>query len=121
MPGPSTLLPTLLPPSRWRAALLSATCCLVSVLMPTAAQAQPRDPTERHTALLAASCMACHGTDGRADGAALTLAGRPETKLFADLMAFKTDQRIGTVMNKHAKGYSDDELRRMARWFSQVR
>lgn len=69
----------------------------------------------------ASSCMACHGTDGRAQGTGLTLVGRPADELYALLLAYKQGSRQGTVMNHHARGYQDEELRRIARHFSQIK
>jgi cytochrome c553 len=70
--------------------------------------------------LWAASCMACHGTDGRAEGVGVPLAGRSAKELHEMLLAFKSDRRIGTIMNQHAKGYSDEELARIAAVFAAV-
>jgi cytochrome subunit of sulfide dehydrogenase len=69
----------------------------------------------------AASCAACHGTDGKAQGAGLYLANKTEEELASMLLAYKNGQRTGTIMHKHAKGYSDDELKRIARYFANVK
>jgi cytochrome c553 len=37
------------------------------------------------------------------------------------LLAFKTGKKTGTIMHQHAKGYSDDELKRIALYFSQIK
>ena len=47
------------------------------------------------------------------------LAGRSADELLQILRAFRADQRQpATVMHQHAKGYTDDELRRLARYFA---
>lgn len=73
--------------------------------------------------VLAASCANCHGTDGRSPGGMPSLAGRPEAVLNAQLMAYKSDTPPAgtTVMNRLAKGYSDDELAALAKHFSQIK
>lgn len=73
--------------------------------------------------VLAASCANCHGTDGRSPGGMPSLAGRPEAVLKAQLMAYKSDTPPAgtTVMNRLAKGYSDDELAALAKHFSQIK
>jgi cytochrome c553 len=68
----------------------------------------------------AASCAACHGTEGRGAGAMPPLAGRPKGDLLRALLDFKTDKRAATVMHQHAKGYTDQELDRIAEYFSKV-
>lgn len=71
--------------------------------------------------LWASSCMACHGTDGKAEGTGIPIGGRPAAELHTILLDYKTDRRQGTVMHQHAKGYSDDELKRIAQYFSRVK
>lgn len=73
--------------------------------------------------VLAGSCANCHGTDGRSPGGMPSLAGRPEGVLKAQLLAFKSDTPPAgtTVMNRLAKGYSDDELAALATHFSQIK
>lgn len=66
----------------------------------------------------AASCAACHGTDGQAQQGAVKLAGRNGDELYRMLLAFKAGERPATVMQQHAKGYTDDELKQLAAWFA---
>lgn len=70
----------------------------------------------------AASCAACHGTDGRSEADEFpALAGKPKADLFKALKEFKTESgpKKPTVMHQHAKGYSDDQLERIAEYFSR--
>ena len=71
--------------------------------------------------LWASSCMACHGTDGQAEGTGLTIGNRPADKLVEMLRAFKSGQRQSTVMQQHVLGYSDEELQRIAQYFSRIK
>ena len=66
----------------------------------------------------AASCAACHGTDGQAQQGAVKLAGRNGEELYKMLLAFKAGERPATVMQQHAKGYTDEELKQLAAWFA---
>lgn len=77
--------------------------------------------TDRQARVWAASCAACHGTDGRTVGNDLPpLAGRDAEQLYRALIEFKTNQRpAATVMHQHAKGYTDEELRRIAQYLSR--
>ena len=72
--------------------------------------------------VLAGTCANCHGTDGRSPGVIPSLAGRPEAALKAQLLAFKSDTPPAgtTVMNRLAKGYTDEELGALAKHFSQI-
>jgi cytochrome c553 len=69
---------------------------------------------------LAATCAACHGTDGRstADDALPRLAARPAAEIANALRAFKSGARPGTVMPQLAKGYDDAQIELLARYFA---
>lgn len=89
---------------------------LAGLCLPVAAQ-----DTDRQARVWAASCAACHGTDGATLGSDVPgLAGRDAEQLYRALVEFKAGQRpAATVMHQHAKGYTDDELRRIAQYFSR--
>jgi cytochrome subunit of sulfide dehydrogenase len=76
------------------------------------------DSSPRQVRTWAASCAACHGTDGQAQKGALPLSGRPGDELYRILLAFKAGERPATVMHQHAKGYTDAELKQLANWFA---
>lgn len=68
----------------------------------------------------AASCFACHGTEGRSEGEFPALAGKSKKDLLDALKEFKAGARKNaTVMHQHAKGYTDEQLDRIATYFSQ--
>lgn len=100
-----------------RHSAIAATCLALSGWMATA-PAPAADDLARD---LAASCAACHGTDGRATGRMPVLAGRDRAELLEQLRAFRDGTRESTVMHQHAKGYTDDELARLAAYFASVR
>jgi cytochrome c553 len=88
----------------------------------TAAWAQVQAPQKGslQVSLWAASCMACHGAEGRAEGTGLSLRGRPADELQSRLLDFKYGRRQATVMHQHAKGYKDEELRLIAEYFANL-
>lgn len=67
----------------------------------------------------AASCAACHGTNGNSVGGMPTLAGKRKEDLLASMKAFKAGTKPATVMHQHAAGYTDDQLARIAEFFSK--
>jgi sulfide dehydrogenase cytochrome subunit len=81
-----------------------------------AAHAQSLD-----TAVLAAPCANCHGTDGKTTGKIPPLAGRPASTIAAQLKAFKgeTPPPGTTIMNRLAKGYTDEQIEALAKFFSE--
>lgn len=72
---------------------------------------------------LAATCAACHGTDGVAPaGSAMRgLAGMPAPYFVEQMQAFKTGVRPGTVMPQLANGFSDAQIGALAGYFAERR
>jgi sulfide dehydrogenase cytochrome subunit len=70
-------------------------------------------------ALLSASCEGCHGTGGRSPGAIPAIAGKSADYLREALESFRAGEREATVMGRHATGYSDEEIRQIAEYFSK--
>lgn len=70
-------------------------------------------------AMLANPCAGCHGTDGASPGVIPPLKGLPSEYIVSTMKAFKADQRKGTVMNRIAKGYTDEEIELIASTFSR--
>ncbi len=69
-------------------------------------------------AMLSNSCAACHGTDGNSPGAIPSIGGKSPEFIETALLEFKTGKRSGTVMNRHASGYTDEEIRLIAEFFA---
>ena len=67
---------------------------------------------------LAYACAACHGPDGRSQGAIPSINQLPVGDFAMALKAFRTDARQGTVMNRIAKGLDDAEISAMAAYFA---
>ena len=70
--------------------------------------------------MLANSCAACHGTDGKSPGAIPSIHGKSAEFITKALKGFRDGSRESTVMGRHAKGYSDEEIKLIAEHFSQL-
>ena len=70
---------------------------------------------------LAATCANCHGTDGKGveNGGMPLIHQLSQSNMLAQLMAFKSDARSGTIMPQLAKGYTDEQLEIIARVLGQ--
>lgn len=92
--------------------------CFVAplALVSTAVCAQETDLQAR---AWAASCAACHGTNGKSLGGIPSIAGVDKQQLLDQLLAYKNGTLPATVMHQHAKGYTDAELARLADFFSR--
>jgi sulfide dehydrogenase cytochrome subunit len=69
-------------------------------------------------AMLSNSCAGCHGTDGASPGAIPNIAGKSAEFIKGALLDFRAGKRPGTVMNRHATGYTDEEIELIAVFFS---
>lgn len=70
-------------------------------------------------AILSASCEGCHGTHGRSPGAIPAIAGKARDYLVETLKGFRSGAAPATVMGRHASGYTDEEIRLIADYFSK--
>ena len=62
----------------------------------------------------ASACFSCHGPDGRSDGGMPAIAGLSADGIYRAMTDFKSGARSATVMHRHARGYTDEQLRRIA-------
>jgi cytochrome subunit of sulfide dehydrogenase len=65
----------------------------------------------------AASCSGCHPAAARAETPVPPLAGRPAGDIASQMIAYKSGQRPGTIMDRIAKGFSDEEIQAIAAWY----
>lgn len=71
--------------------------------------------------MLSQTCAACHGTMGSSVGVIPTIAGADSEYFVETMQAFKSGARKATVMDRVAKGYSDEEITAMAGYFATQR
>ena len=69
----------------------------------------------------AAACSGCHPRAGATAPVVLPLAGRSSDEIVASMQAFRKGERSATVMDRIAKGFSDDEIQAIAAWISTQR
>ena len=67
----------------------------------------------------AAACSGCHTTSARIETPVPRLVGRNAAELVAMMQEFRSGQRPGTVMDRIARGFSDDETRAIAAWYAE--
>ncbi|RDH84758.1 MAG: cytochrome C [endosymbiont of Galathealinum brachiosum] len=70
------------------------------------------------SAMLANSCAACHGTDGKSPGAIPAINGKSAKFISESLKEFQSGARPSTVMGRHSNGYSEQEIQLIAEFFS---
>lgn len=105
-------------PSSSRRALRGIVLTCTALLAAPLAQAQ--EAAAMQVRSWAATCAACHGTDGKAiaGGAMLRLAGLEAGFIAEQMRAFRDGKRAATVMHQIAKGYSDEQIAALAAFFA---
>lgn len=79
------------------------------------------NPGGTHGRVLAATCAACHGTNGKSHNAMPGLDGMDKAYFVKQFQAFKDGKRHTTVMHQHAKAYTEEEIQQMADIFAAVK
>ncbi len=79
------------------------------------------EPQPRQIESLVFTCYTCHGTDGESPGDIPSLKGETAEKIKEKLLAFRQDQNDPTIMNRIAKGYSEDEITRIADYLAGIK
>lgn len=93
-----------------------AAIILGGVLMTSQASAEAS-----RSAVLASTCFACHGTDGKSPGSIPSIYGFPAQIMEMQLRTFRDGTRAATVMDRHAKGYTDEDISLIAEYLSQIK
>jgi len=96
--------------------LLTGLCSALLMLNTTSTFA-----ADMRGAILANPCAGCHGTDGMSPGSIPTLDDLDAEEIKEELMEFKSDKKKGTIMNRIAKGYTDEEIDLIAKHFGSLR
>jgi sulfide dehydrogenase cytochrome subunit len=65
----------------------------------------------------ASSCSGCHAVKKSVDTPVPRLVGRSPADIEAAMAAFRAGQRPSSVMERIAKGFTDDEVRAIAAWY----
>jgi len=65
----------------------------------------------------ASSCAGCHAVSPKAETSVPRLNGVPAAQIVAAMQDFKSGKRPATVMDRLAKGFTDDQIKAIARWY----
>jgi cytochrome c553 len=66
----------------------------------------------------ASSCSGCHPASAGVDTPVKRLNGQDAAQIVAAIAAFRSGERPATVMNRIAKGLTDDEIKAIAAWYA---
>lgn len=66
----------------------------------------------------ASSCSGCHAGAGRPDAAIPSIQGWPSGEIAAAMRAYRAGERPASVMDRIARGFTDDEIQAIAAWIA---
>jgi len=66
----------------------------------------------------AASCSGCHAASARVETPVPPIKGRSQAGIADAMIEYKSGKRPGTIMDRIAKGFSDEEIRAIAAWYA---
>ena len=69
----------------------------------------------------AASCSGCHPSSARVASPVPRLVGLDRAAIVRAMQDFRSGQRTGTVMDRIAKGFTDEEIQAIAAWYATQR
>lgn len=109
-------------PARLKNNLVLLACLASAALIAAAPWSAARAQGVLDVSLLAGTCLNCHVSDSKLATSIPVIAGKSEAVLKAQLLAYKSDLVPAgtTIMNRLAKGYSDDEIGALAAYFSKL-
>ncbi len=93
-----------------------ALCVLITSLWPAAGFA-----ADHASRALAATCTGCHGPNGASAGEIPSIAGMEKDRMVSLMQAFRDGSKPSTVMQQHARGYTQDQIDALADWFARQR
>ena len=96
--------------TRVRSCLIGFACVM---LLPATVQA---DELSR-AAMLSYTCAGCHGTDGISPGSIPSIYCKTPEAIQKALTEYRDGTRFSTVMGRHVKGYTDQEIQLIAGFF----
>jgi cytochrome c553 len=65
----------------------------------------------------ASSCTGCHAA-ASGSNAMRALGGMPAAEITAKMVAFKSGRTQATIMDRIAKGFTEEEIRAIATWYA---
>ncbi|ACF13114.1 cytochrome c class I [Chloroherpeton thalassium ATCC 35110] len=103
---------------------------ILAVALTTGTMAGCGSKTEKHAEneepypkgmILALSCTSCHGPDGKSEGIMPSLYGKETAYIQERLLGFQKGEGRPTVMDRIAKGYTEEEIKLIAEYFGNLK
>lgn len=85
-----------------------------------AAQSTAADEVVSRGQLLASMCVTCHGPEGTGAKPNPSINGEDVADFVELMKAFASGEEPTSIMDRHAAGYTDEELQAIAEYFSEM-
>ena len=96
--------------------ILKCNAVLLAVLFPLAAGCSGALAADAPPG--ASSCSGCHPVSGSVDTPVKRLVGAKAADIVGAVQEFRSGKRPATVMDRIAKGFTDDEIKAIADWYA---
>jgi len=96
--------------------MLTSVAAAIGVALVAAAAVASAEPPAG-----AASCSGCHPASARVASPVPRLAGLDRAVIVRAMQDFRSGQRAGTVMDRIARGFTDEEIETIAAWLATQR
>jgi len=107
-------------PAKFAIALVGGCVLGFSALASDAVDPNAKNMTGASAEMLANTCAGCHGTKGASEGPAIpSLAGMSASYMKELMEGYKSGEVKAGIMDRVAKGYSEEEIALMADFFSK--
>ena len=70
--------------------------------------------------LIASTCFTCHGVNGVGSGKIPELQDLKKSDITESLLGFASGEEKSTIMGRHAKAYSKEEINQLAEYFVKL-
>jgi cytochrome subunit of sulfide dehydrogenase len=94
----------------------SAVAAVIGLVLVAAAMVASAEPPAG-----AASCSGCHPASAKVTSPVPRLAGLERAAIIKARQGFRSGARAGTVMDRIAKGFTDEEIQAIAAWYAGQR
>lgn len=91
--------------------------CLVGIACFVLLPLQAKSDELSRAAMLSYTCAGCHGTNGISPGSIPSIYCKKADTIEKALKEYRDGTRFSTVMGRHVKGYTDDEIQLIAGFF----
>lgn len=96
---------------------ISGYCFLPLMLLVSPAHAEGISKIQ----IIVSTCFTCHGVDGVGSGKIPELRGLKKSDITESLLGFASGDEKSTIMGRHAKAYTKEEINLLAEYFAGLK